>query len=103
MTRVDYEPSSLSLTVEGHAGAGKRGEDLVCAALSILTATLEAAVLDRKERLLPAVGKGPGRVRISCRPEPASRGLCRSIFETVFTGFELLSSCYPEHVQTKRI
>ena len=103
MTSVRYEPGSFALTVEGHAGAGPYGQDLVCAALSILAATLEAAVSDRAETLLPSVCRGPGRLRISCRPVPESCGLCRSIYETVFTGFELLGSRYPEHVQTRRI
>ena len=102
MTRVEYEPCGFTLTVEGHAGAGVRGQDLVCAALSILTATLEAAVIEREEKLLPSIGKSPGRVRISCRPDPESVWLCRSLFETIFTGFELLGGSYPEHVQTIR-
>ena len=98
MTRVRYEPGRFCLTVAGHAGAGPRGQDLVCAALSMLTATLEAAAEAQAERLRPTVRRSPGRVQIRCRPEPDSRGLCRCVFETVFAGFTLLGGQYPDKV-----
>ena len=40
MTRVCYEPKLPALEFSGHAGAGVRGQDPVCAALSILLFTL---------------------------------------------------------------
>ena len=44
MTRVEYDRAALSLSMEGHAGAGEPGYDLVCAALSTLMMTLERRV-----------------------------------------------------------
>ena len=45
MTRVEYSPAARRLRLTGHAGAGERGSDPVCAALSILVyALLDADV-----------------------------------------------------------
>ena len=40
MTRVEYSPAARRLRLTGHAGAGERGSDPVCAALSILVYAL---------------------------------------------------------------
>lgn len=37
---LDADYNGLSLTVDGHSGSAPRGEDLVCAAVSILIQTL---------------------------------------------------------------
>ena len=44
MTRVVYEPELPAIEFDGHAGAGLRGRDPVCAALSILLFTLVEGV-----------------------------------------------------------
>lgn len=48
MIRAEYDRKGLSLTVQGHGG-GKYGEDIVCAAASILVYTL-ASDLERLGR-----------------------------------------------------
>ena len=51
MTRVEYSPAARRLRLTGHAGAGERGSDPVCAALSILVyALLDAGAEGRVER-----------------------------------------------------
>lgn len=69
MTRAIYDREHLRLTMEGHAEAGPGGEDLVCAALSMLAMTLERRVREREEEYLPAVSRGPGRFCVECFPE----------------------------------
>ena len=41
MTRVRYDRAGLRMRMEGHAGAGEYGRDIVCAAESILLLVLE--------------------------------------------------------------
>ena len=41
MTRVQYDRAGLRMQMEGHAGAGEYGRDIVCAAESILLLVLE--------------------------------------------------------------
>jgi len=38
-----------SCKVSGHAGAGKKGSDIVCAAVSVLTRTIIRVLSDRKD------------------------------------------------------
>ena len=45
MTRVCYDRAGLLLRMEGHAQAGPEGQDLVCAALSMLMMALERRIL----------------------------------------------------------
>lgn len=99
MTKVQYDEENFSLTIDGHAGSAPKGEDLVCAAVSMLAFTLEAAVKDHMETLLPSVYHADGKIVIRCTPAPRHKKTCRTIFRTIFAGFELLGQQYPEYVQ----
>ena len=85
MTRVVYEPRLPALEFSGHAGAGPRGKDPVCAALSILLFTLfeaeSAAQLCLRD----------GWCRI--------RGGDRRSYALIAGGCRLLAEHYPAHVQ----
>ena len=52
MIKVDVSLDDAGLlkscVVSGHAGAGKRGSDVVCAAVSVLTRTLIRTLADRR-------------------------------------------------------
>lgn len=98
MTRVRYDRGSLSLSMEGHAGAGEKGGDLVCAALSTLMMTLERRVQETAERTLPIVTRAPGRFAIRCAPGIEDEALCRESFDTVAAGLAVLAENRPENV-----
>ena len=85
MTRVRYEPALPALEFEGHAGAGLRGQDPICAALSILMFTLFEAEPAAQIRLRE------GRCRV--------RGGDRRSYELIAGGLRLLAENYPEHVR----
>ncbi len=99
MIRVRYDRRGLALTVEGHAGAAPKGQDLVCAAASALAQTAAACAEDGADRFFPAVCRSEGRLRVACRAPKRHAAACRRMLDTVFTGFELLSSQYPDHVR----
>lgn len=96
MTHVCYDRAALSLTMEGHAGAGEPGCDLVCAALSTLMMTLERRMEETAERTLPIVKRSPGFFAIRCTPEDES--LCRESFDTVAAGIAVLAENRPENI-----
>ena len=102
MTRIVYEPAELRLRMEGHAGAGAYGEDPVCAALSMLSMTLERRVTELAEHCFPAISRAPGRFQAVCRPEEDFAEQCRECFETVAAGLALLAEERPEHVRFRR-
>jgi len=97
MTRVCYDRAALSLSMEGHAGAGEAGNDLVCAALSALMMTLERRVQETAERTLPIVKRAPGFFAVRCAPE-RDEALCRECFDTVAAGIAVLAENRPGHV-----
>ena len=101
MTRITYDREELRLEMEGHAGAGPKGADPVCAALSMLMLTLVARMREREEETLPAVSQAPGHFMICCRPEEGDAALCRESFDTVFAGLALLAEHEPEHVSVR--
>lgn len=86
MTRVEYSPAARRLRLTGHAGAGERGSDPVCAALSILVyALLDAGAEGRVERgeaelLLPAAD-----------------------VDVALRGFRLLAENFPQNVEFKEV
>lgn len=86
MTRVEYSPAARRLRLTGHAGAGERGSDPVCAALSILVyALLDAGAEGRVER-------GEAELRLPDRDVDVA--LC---------GFRLLAENFPQNVEFKEV
>ena len=61
MIRASFRirPDSAEFTVKGHSGAAEAGSDIVCAAVSALTGTLAAALLERGGTGVP-VAEGAG-------------------------------------------
>lgn len=100
MTKIIYDESNNVLEISGHAGAGEPGEDLVCAAVTILMRTLEASVMDNRARLCPTVCHKDGYARIQCNPAPRAKAKSKEIFTTIYRGYELLAQQYPEYVRT---
>ena len=98
MTRILYDRAGLRLEMQGHAGAGEKGADPVCAALSMLMMTLERRMQERAEKTMPALRRGPGSFMIVCRPEEGEERLCRESFDTVAAGFALLAENRSENV-----
>ena len=94
---------SLGLSMAGHAGAGKKGSDIVCAAASMLACTAgeSARQLYRQGALAqdPAVCLAPGYARVEVWPNPDSREAANQLFSVLSTGFSLLAAQYPDHVK----
>ena len=84
MTRVTYEPNLPAIAFHGHAGAGLRGQDPVCAALSMLLFTLVEGVPGAQIR------SGDGYCRV--------RGGDKSSYALIAAGVRLLAREYPKHV-----
>jgi uncharacterized protein YsxB (DUF464 family) len=90
----------------GHAGY-KPGEDIVCAALSILITTLAQNVndLDTRHYLEKVIRLEPGDSEVTLR-EKTERPVDRIAFEinermyrNLITGFELLEQKFPQNVR----
>ncbi len=92
----------LSLAMQGHAGCGENGTDLVCAACSILAHTLCKMVEDgaRKEMFYapPTTHIASGEALIVCTPRADFYEEMLHAYYMAQIGFDLLQREYPNHI-----
>ena len=93
---------SFHMTLSGHAGAGPKGQDLVCAAVSALAQTLEQAVqrlyFQSMLRRCPMIELGEGSARIAAVPKERYSREVAMVFWTVQNGIAELAESFPENV-----
>ena len=104
-TRGDKK--AFALTVKGHAGLSQAGQDIVCAAASIITYTLADRVFTmwKEDKLQdrPVVRLSSGDAAILCRPREEHWQEALYTFATASAGYALLSKNYPEYVRYKKL
>ncbi|MBX5437199.1 MAG: ribosomal-processing cysteine protease Prp [Alicyclobacillaceae bacterium] len=86
--------------VRGHAGFGKPGQDIVCAAVSALVYN----AINSAERLLGArLDASDRRDELTCsvRPE-ADRPEVQLLLRSMVLGVEQIADLYPRHVQIRK-
>lgn len=92
-----------SCAVNGHAGAGDYGQDLVCAAVSALTLTLASAARALKRQRLREIYVEPGQASIRCLPGLGGRRDAETVFFAAGVGFSRLAQLYPEFIRVSGI
>ena len=101
MVEITYFRQDHAVTLRGHAGAGKQGQDLVCAAVSALTLTLGANVAGLcadKNAKDPVISLKEGDTEVRCTPKDGMEEVVTLVFDALCQGFIVLQSLYPEHV-----
>lgn len=96
MIRVDLDTEALTLEMYGHADYADAGEDIVCAAASMLAYTLLERARELHAEIHASINSG--RLSLRCGVDMDNHPLLWSAFETVRAGFTLLERKYPEHV-----
>lgn len=103
MIKVTYDRDEHTVTVKGHAQSGEAGHDLVCSAASILVYALarnvEKMCEDKKRVRRPVIELAEGNAKISCSPVHGMNVVTTLVFDSVCTGFELLSVSYPDNLE----
>lgn len=97
MTRVRYHPEEYHLSVEGHAGAGAYGEDVVCAGISVLSFTLIQAAEEFNMHLY--LNETDGSLDVRCYPDEEDEERCRFLFNVLADGFDMMAAKYPEYIK----
>lgn len=106
MINVTYDRGHHSLTVEGHAGAGLKGSDPVCAAVTILAYTFAQSCIDAVE-FKCAKPKSlmtrfeDGYAEISVEPHKKYDDMIASILDSIVNGFVLLATNFKDNVTLK--
>ncbi len=103
MVVANYDRANLAMKISGHAQGGPKGEDIICAAASILSFTLIECVMANKEKNFPHISQIDGEIRVECRPETTWwKQECRRLMDVIFTGYEILAVEYPNNVRAEK-
>lgn len=100
MINITFKPNTMELEIKGHAGHGKKGKDIVCAAVSTLFYTLGEALWQSSSMLYeePLIKEEEGNGYLVCHPKEEYEGNIARTYWTILTGLELVSAQYPEYV-----
>ncbi len=94
-----------TVTADGHAGAGTVGNDIVCAAVSVLMDTLcECLLYAASVRSIydPQIARDSGhyRIEVAMPDKRTYEGVeAYSVLATVLRGLRLVEEAYPAHVK----
>lgn len=96
---------ALCLKVEGHANAGPKGEDVVCAGASVLAATLAdvVTIMDSHGEMEtePKISMSNGYAFVKAKPKPENKGKLLMVYSVIATGMSAVARNYPEHLSLK--
>lgn len=90
------------VSVEGHAGFGRWGSDIVCAAVSAITYTLINTLKCAEDDgclYIRTESVSDGSVYLEVEPYDFAREKVDTIIETCMTGFSLLEDEYPDYIR----
>lgn len=101
--KFEFTEDRMTLRVNGHADQAVYGQDIVCAAASILSTTLAQALkFDRtagRLRREPRIKfTKPGDANISACPKEEYKQIVLTEFLMAKSGFLLLAHNYPQYV-----
>lgn len=99
----DRESGSIIFRLSGHAMGGKKGQDIICSAASVLCYTLaqsmefmfEEGELQKK----PHICLKEGDAFVAVKPKTANYNKCLHAFFIIQVGYLLLAGSYPENVE----
>ena len=101
---INREERALIFRAEGHSGYAERGQDIVCAAASMLAMTL----IKRVEKMYKAgwvnddivISFDPEGTEVSCiAADDEAFGELARAYLTISDGYGILSEHYPDHVK----
>lgn len=101
MIHVTYYRQHNRVTVEGHAGSGPKGHDLVCSAVSALALTLAGNVshMQAQDAVHGVIIElKEGNAEIQCTPCRRYKDSVAQVYRAICVGFELLATKYPDNI-----
>ena len=86
-----------SCRVQGHAGAGKQGSDIVCAAVSVLARTLVRLLADRKDIIIRGSIPGRGDFFVEVEYSPEGREFLAAAGAFLIEGLLSVAEEFPDN------
>lgn len=95
MTKIDIakDGDEFSILIQGHAGYANPGNDIVCAAISILPQTLIKYMEDHEK---------PCNYKITSGYAWVYGRECDEAFQVIKSGLELIEANYPQFVEVTK-
>lgn len=105
MIKIIYDFDKLDVKITGHGG-DKFGEDIYCAGVSALTIALACKLTDAAQQGMIktnglTIKMDEGYTHIKAKPVKEADFIVRTIFTTIFNGYDALSTSYPDRVSFK--
>ena len=103
MINITFNPKNFTLDIKGHAEHGKKGEDIVCSAISILFYTLAESLNNCKDMLQEDMvfSDEDRNGHLSCKPKAEYEANVSLIYWTILNGFQLVAENYKKFVKLK--
>lgn len=102
MITIEFKPDTFTLDITGHAEHGKKGEDIVCSAISTLFYTLGQSLYASVDMLEDiSFSDKDGNGHLSCKPKAEYEANVSLIFWTILNGFQLVADNYKKNVVLK--
>lgn len=108
MTSVDITnvPGYCHIRIQGHAGYGFKnllpeGNDIVCAAISVLGQTAAQCIIDMSEENKVGISEmtiKDALIDIKAIPRSMHKNELNAVVRTIKTGFELLAKAHPDYI-----
>ena len=101
MIEIKFNPKTFTIDVTGHAEHGKKGEDIVCAAISTLFYTLAESLYQVRHMMTEDISFSDedGNGHISCKPKEEYEANISLIYWTILNGFEMVEKNYKKNVK----
>ena len=103
MIEVKFKPDTFTLDITGHAEHGKKGEDIVCSAISTLFYTLADSLFRVRDMMAEDIvfSDEDGNGYITCKPKPEYEANVSLIYWTILNGFDMVARNYKKNVVLK--
>jgi uncharacterized protein YsxB (DUF464 family) len=92
-----------SCRVSGHSGAAPKGEDIVCAAVSVLTRTAYTVLSSRKELKIRASAPKRGEFQMEIDDFGSDESFLSAVGTYLQEGLQSVALEFPNHVEMKII
>jgi uncharacterized protein YsxB (DUF464 family) len=101
MINITFNPKSYALDITGHAEHGKKGEDIVCSAISTLFYTLAESLYEARHMLKEDIdfSDEDGNGHLAIIPKEEYMENVSLIYWTILTGFQLVAKNYKKNVK----
>jgi uncharacterized protein YsxB (DUF464 family) len=103
MINITFKPKTYELEINGHAGHGKKGKDIVCSAISCLFYTLGESLYEGIEMLeeAPIFKDEDGEGYLACTPKKEYEPNVSLIYWTILNGLQMVANNYPKNVKLR--